>query len=72
MGYGDQNLANQPLQDVDSSCDCNKFCSEEDDCAYWVYVASSRECWLKRNFKEVVEDKKCISGRKEGIKLSSF
>ena len=66
MGLGeDQNLPNQPLNNIDSSRDCAEDCRKESACEYWVYVESIGACWLKREFEEVVENSDCISGWKK-------
>ena len=64
---GNQNLPNQPLEEIKSACDCDDQCTNESDCEYWVYVASSNACWLKKNFDRVIKDSNCISGRKKGM-----
>ena len=66
MGSGEgQNLPNQPLDDVISSCECDEKCSQESDCEYWVYDESSRACWLKRDFERVEKNSNSISGWKK-------
>ena len=66
MGLGeDQNLPNQPLNNIDSSRDCAEDCRKESDCEYWVYDESSRACWLKRDFERVEKNSNSISGWKK-------
>ena len=61
---GDQDLPNQPLQNVAASCDCNLHCISESDCEYWVYIEANRNCWLKKNFEKIIETPGEISGLK--------
>ena len=69
MGSGaGQNLPNQPIKNVPDACECDQKCSHENSCEYWVHVEDSGDCWLKRNFENVVEDSNCISGLKKGVK----
>ena len=61
---GNQDLPNQPLQNVASSCDCNDRCIVELDCEYWVYQEANKNCWLKKNFEKIIETHGEISGQK--------
>ena len=61
---GNQDLPNQPFQNVASSCDCNQQCIGESDCEYWVYEEANGNCWLKKNFEKIIETPGQISGLK--------
>ena len=61
---GDENLPNQPLKDVESSCVCDDKCSQEKDCEYFAYNKRSKDCWLKKNFFKKKEESGMVSGKK--------
>ena len=68
---GNQDLPNQPFQNVASSCDCNHQCIGESDCEYWVYEEANGNCWLKKNFEKIIETPGEISGLK-GFEFQQF
>ena len=64
---GNQDLPGMPLANIASVDECSTRCTYEHKCEYYVYVHSTKVCYLKKNFQKKLKDPNTTSGTRCGL-----